>query len=151
MDKLVAAASDFFAAILARFGFIGRPRRRAGIVEDLDLLERLRDTPEYGPESAAHTFLANHITVEVAKLAGIKTRRPIQWGSVFLAFAIGAPFIYWAYWLNRDGFSWLGLVPSIVGGMMVIAIFGLIFANDEPQDESDTPDGPSAAAGLESS
>lgn len=136
MEKLISAASDFFAAIFARFGFVGRPRRRTEIQRDLDLLERLRDLPEFGDESAAHAFLTNKVTIEVARLAGVQFKQPIQKGSVVLAFFIGTPFAYWAYWLSQDGFSWWSLIPGAVAAMMAMSIVGLIFFRDGPEEEA---------------
>ncbi|HWX87641.1 MAG TPA: hypothetical protein VNX67_05660 [Solirubrobacteraceae bacterium] len=65
VETLIKAASDFLAAILSTLGFIGRPRRRAGIRDDLDLLELLRDT-DFGPESPSHRFLTERVPLEVA-------------------------------------------------------------------------------------
>lgn len=83
METLIKAASDFLAAILSTLGFIGRPRRRAGIRDDLDLLERLRSSPDFGPESAPHRFLTERVTLEVARLSGVELSRkeedPLEW------------------------------------------------------------------------
>ena len=64
MESLVKAMSDFLAAVLGRVGFVGRPRRRAAIHDDLQLLDQLRDSSDFGPESPAHHFLRNHIGSE---------------------------------------------------------------------------------------
>jgi hypothetical protein len=67
METLVRAASDFLAAILARVGFVGRPRRRAAIRQDLELLRDLEATPELGRGTWAHEVLVGHIALDVAK------------------------------------------------------------------------------------
>ena len=134
MEGLVKAVSDFLAAALRGLGFVGRPRRRAGIRDDLELLDRLRDSPDFGTESSAHRFLLEHITSEVAKLAGVESirKRKIPWASVAMALLIAAPLAYWTYKLNHDGFLWLSLFPGTVAGLMLVAVLGMLFGEEEP-------------------
>lgn len=133
MDSLIKAASDFLAAVLGKVGFVGRPRRRAAIHDDLQLLDQLRDSADFGPESPAHHFLRNHITAEVADYSGVelKRKRKIQWSSVVISIVIGAPFGYWTYKLNDDGFSLLSLLPGSIAALMFIAALGMIFGGEE--------------------
>ena len=146
MESLVKAMSDFLAAVLGRVGFVGRPRRRAAIHDDLQLLDQLRDSSDFGPESPAHHFLRNHITTEVADYSGVELRRKrkIPWTSVVLSIAIGGPFAYWTYKLNDDGFAWLSLFPGLIAALMILAALGMTFGSEETttdgDDETDLPD-----------
>lgn len=146
METLVKAASDFLAAILSTLGFIGRPRRRAGIRDDLDLLERLRSSPDFGPDSASHRFLTERVTFEVARLSGVELSRKkkIPWSGVVMALIIGAPLAYWTFTLDRDGFRWLSLLPGTFAALMFIAVLGMLFDRDE---SSDVAKGESTGAG----
>src|SRR5579884_4163683 len=103
MDSLLKAATDFLAAVLSALGFVGRPRRRAGIREDLDVLGRLRDSPDFGPGSQAYGFLFKHVTREVARYAGVELerKRKIPWSGIVFASLVGLPLGYLTYTLNR--------------------------------------------------
>ncbi|MFL5818262.1 MAG: hypothetical protein ACJ76L_11770 [Conexibacter sp.] len=137
METLVRAASDFLAAILARVGVVGRPRRRAAIRQDLELLRDLEATPELGRDTWAHQVLIGHIALEVAKYSGVELpRRRIPWGSVIFAALIGGPLGYLTYSINDDGFRWYSLFPGLIAGLMAIAILGMIFASDEEAPEA---------------
>jgi len=85
--------------------------------------------------------LIGHITLEVAKYAGVELpRRRVPWGSVVFAALIGAPLGYLTYTLNQDGFRWYSLFPGVVSALMAIAILGMIFASDEetPEEASES-------------
>lgn len=141
METLVRAASDFLAAILAKVGFVGRPRRRAAIRQDWELLRDLEATDSFAQGTWAHQVLIGHITLEVAKYAGVELpRRRVPWGSVVFAALIGAPLGYLTYTLNQDGFRWYSLFPGVVSALMAIAILGMIFASDEetPEEASES-------------
>jgi hypothetical protein len=132
VGELLKAASDFFAAVLGAAGFVGRPRRRAAIRDDLELLRDLEKSPEFGPGTWTREVLTAHITLEVARHAGVDLpRRKIAWGSIVMAFVIGAPLAYLTYRLDRDGFEWWSLLPGIIAGLMFIAILGMLFNPDE--------------------
>jgi len=136
MEMLVSAVSDFLAAVLSKLGFVGRTRRRAGIQDDLELLGRLRGAPEFGPDSAAHRFLVDHITLEVAKFAGVELKRTKRrdWVAVALALCIGLPLGYWTYKLNQDDFRWLSLIPGSVAGLMLVGALGTLLGVEETPD-----------------
>jgi hypothetical protein len=138
METLVRTISDLLAAIFARFGYVGRARRRSNIKEDIGLLEQLRASPDFGPDSTAHRYLCEHIVSEVAHFSGVELRRKkiIPWASVVLAFLIGLPLAYWTYAIVKDGFDWYALLPGIVAGLMLIAATGLI-VQGEAQDKAD--------------
>jgi hypothetical protein len=136
METLLKAASDFLAALLSTLGFVGRPRRRAGIRDDLDLLDRLRSSPDFGPDSAPHRFLTGRVTLEVAKLSGVELshKKKVPWASVVVASIIGAPLAYWTFVLDQDGFRWLSLLPGVFAALMFIAVLGMLFDRDEPEE-----------------
>jgi hypothetical protein len=144
VESLVKAASDFLAAVLGKVGFVGRPRRRAAIHDDLQLLDQLRDSSDFGPDSPAHQFLRNHITAEVAGYSGVDLRRKrkIPWSSVVLSVVIGAPFGYWTYKLNDDGFAWLSLLPGLIAALMFLASLGMIFGGEETSSDGDETEPP---------
>jgi len=151
VESLVKAASDFLAAVLGKVGFVGRPRRRAAIHDDLKLLDQLRGSSDFGPDSPAHHFLRNHITAEVAGYSGVELgpKRKIPWGSVVLSILIGGPFGYWTYKLNDDGFAWFSILPGLIATLMFIAALGMIFGGEEASaDEGETePPGDEAVHG----
>jgi hypothetical protein len=128
---------DFLAALFGALGFVGRPRRRAGIVADLDLLGQLRDSHAFGPDSQAHRHLVQHISLEVAKLANVelKRRKTVPWASVAFAAVIGAPLGFWTYELNRQGFDWLSILPGAVAALMLLAILGMLLDREEAPDD----------------
>ena len=143
MQNLLQAASDFLAALLGWLGFVGRPRRRAGIREDLELLGRLRDAPEFGVGSDAHRFLMDHVTREVAELAGVELKRKkhIPWSSVVVSLIIGLPLAYWTYTLNEESFRWYSVFPGLLGGLLLIAAVGMVVEGEQPVEdgEADSP------------
>jgi hypothetical protein len=143
MEGLVKAATEFLAAILGALGFVGRPRRRAHIHDDLDLLTRLRDSPDFGPSSAAHRYLWEHLTRQVAGFSGVelKRKRQIPWFSVVLGLIIGLPLAYWTYTLDRDGFRWVSILPGAPAALLLLATLGMLFTGDDaPNDPAATPE-----------
>lgn len=151
METLVRAISDLLAAILARFGYVGRARRRNNIQEDLGLLERLRDLPESNLSDTAHRYLSQHIELEVAHFAGVelKGKKVIPWGAVVIALGIGLPFGYLTYTIVKDGFAWYAIPPGIVAGLMLIAAIGLVVQGDpDDQDASSERDAAPAVDGA---
>jgi hypothetical protein len=139
VEGLVRAASDFIAAVLSGLGFVGRPRRRAGIRDDLDLLDRLRDTPEFGPDSSAHAYLSDHITQEIARLSGIalERTRKIAWSSVVMGLVFGLPLAYVTYRINQDGFNWISLLPGILAAVLLLGTLGLLMGGTETSEDGD--------------
>jgi hypothetical protein len=135
MEALVNAVSEFLAAIFARFGFVGRQRRRVNIKEDLALLDALRESPEFGSDSTATTHLTTHINNEIARYAGFESKREIEWGSVATAFVFGIPAAYVTYKLNQDGFSWFSLIPGSIAAFMLIGGLGLLLNNKDSEEQ----------------
>ena len=138
MEGLVRSASEFLAALLNAVGLVGRPRRRSGIVADLDLLDRLRNDQDFGPDSSAHRFLRESVTREVARLAGVELERKkkISWKSFFTFLVIGLPLGYWTYALDRHGFHAISLIPGAAAAIMLLAALGTVVGDAEtPKDE----------------
>jgi hypothetical protein len=136
MEAIVNAISELLAAILGRFGHVGRARGRADIRQDLDLLGQLRESPEFGSESQASGYLVSHITSEVARYSGHEPARKKPWGSIALALFIGLPLAYLAYSLSSDGFDWFSLLPGIVAFLMLVAAIQL-FTDDKDSETED--------------
>lgn len=138
VEKLLQAATDFLAAVLGTVGLMGRPRRRAGIVADLDLLDRIRDSDAFGASSRAHVFLVSHIELEVAKLAKaeLTRKKKIPWGSIMFALIIGAPLAYLTYKLDQADFRWYSVFPGAIAGLMFVAVLGMVFdREDMPRED----------------
>jgi hypothetical protein len=147
-EGLLSAAADFLAAVLRAVGYVGRPRRRAGIREDLELLTELEKFPDFGPGSFAHRILSDHIRTEVARLAGHElgsARRKIPWASVVLAAVIGAPLGFFTYRLDENGFRWYSIFPGAGALLMLVAIFGMFL----PEQEAPIEEGDGAGKALE--
>jgi hypothetical protein len=140
MEALVNAVSEFLAAIFARFGYVGRSRRRAHIREDLGLLDEIRKSDAYGCQSQTATYLHDHINREVAAYSGIelKHKRKIPWGTVILSIPIGLAFAYWTYKIVDDGFSLFALLPGTGAAFFLVGGLAVLFTGDdsEKQEES---------------
>lgn len=139
MDTLVKALSDFFAAILSKVGFIGRSRRRESIKEDLTLLDRLRESPDYGAASKAHRYLFDHITTEVAHYSGVRLKPGKKWNSICVAAVIGFPCAYITYATVQDGFAWQGVPTGVVAFVMIVGGLGLLFEGEEERATEEPP------------
>ncbi|MFY9580127.1 MAG: hypothetical protein WAQ33_12465 [Gaiellaceae bacterium] len=141
METLVKSIAEFFAAILGMIGFVGKPRRRASIRDDLQLLTELTEHPDFGAGSWPHQALMNRVALDVARLAGVPlNQRRIQWSSVILALLVGLPLGYWTFNLNQDGFQWYSLFPGIIAGLMAIALLGMFLpsSEDSPPEEEES-------------
>jgi hypothetical protein len=131
---------------MGALGFVGRPRRRAGIREDLQLLRELETFPDYfGQGTPSHRVLVDHIELEVAKLSGAvrPIRRKIPWGPIVVYALVGAPLGYLTFRLNENGFRWYSLFPGVVAGLMALAIFGSLLPEqtapgEEPESAPQT-------------
>lgn len=134
MKDVVQAISDLFAAILGRLGHVGRVRGRANIREDLDLLGQLRDSPEFGSDSAASGFLVDHITTEVARYSGVESAPKKPLGSVLLGLLITASLAFLAYSLSADGFDWFSLLAG-VGAALFFVVTVEMFSKDDSAAE----------------
>lgn len=146
IEGLISAVADLLAALLRPIGIVGSPRRRAGILENLELLERLRTHEEFGPGTAAYTVLTNHVILEVGRLSGVDlraVRKKINWSSAIVSTCIWAPLAYVVYLLDRDGFDWLSLLPAIPAGLFFVAAVGLIL---ERKEERVSEDGAAASS-----
>ena len=134
MEALVSAISDFIAAMLGVLGFVGRPRQRSGIREDLKLLEELRAHPDFGPESRAHGHLANHVSDQVDRFSGVRGER-FAWRTFILALLIGIPCGYWTYTIVKDGFELWSLLPGALAFFMLAGALGMVFGDSDDSEE----------------
>lgn len=137
MEALVNAVSEFLAAIFARFGYVGRARKRAHIREDLVLLDEIRKSDAYGPQSQTANHLHDHINREIADYSGIglQHKRKIPWGTVILSIPIGLAFAYWTYEIVDDGFSLLSLLPGSVAAFFLVGGLGVLFTGDNSEED----------------
>ena len=139
MEGLVRAVADFFAAVLSTVGYVGRPRRRAQIREDMRLVTELAEHPDFGHGSWPHQALMNRVALDIGRLGGVPIPgRKFPWSSAFLTVVIGAPLGYWAIRLNDDGFVWYSIFPGFIAAVMAVALFGLVV---EPQEQDPDHDG----------
>lgn len=147
MEALINAVSEFLAAIFARFGYVGRTRRRAHIREDLALLDEVRKSDAYGPQSQTAGYLHDHINREVAHYSGIelKHKRKIPWGTVILSVPLGLVFAYWTYKIVDDGFSFFALLPGAVAAFFLIGGLGVLFTGDNSEKQEDEAEAPVAS------
>src|SRR5437764_4298260 len=102
MAELANAIFEVFATLLRAIGFVGSPRQRAAIREDLALLRELEEFPrdEFGPGTRPHAWLADHINRQIAEFSGIDlrtSRRAIPWSSVVISIMIWAPLGWLTY------------------------------------------------------
>jgi hypothetical protein len=140
MDIFIKAIADLFAAVLGRVGYVGKPRRRADIRDNMKLVTELAGHPDIGRGSWPHQALMNRIALDVGRLAGVsfKTRKT-PWSSVIVALLIGAPLGYWTYALDRDAFQWYSVFPGLVAVLMALTVLGMILSPPEqPQAEDES-------------
>jgi hypothetical protein len=140
MDTFIKTIADLFAAVLGRVGYVGKPRRRADIRDNMKLVTELAEHPDIGRGSWPHQALMNRIALDVGRLAGVsfKTRK-IPWGSVVLALLIGVPCGYWAYVIDRDAWHWYSVFPGLVAVLMALTTLGMIISPPEqPQEEDES-------------
>src|SRR5688572_8126931 len=132
MEGLIKAVADVFAALLSTIGFVGRPRRRAHIRDEMQLVTELAEHPDFGRGSWPHQALMNRVALDVARLAGVRiSGRKFPWSTAFWTLVIGGLFGYWTFKLNQDHFQWRSLVPGVVAALMAVSLFGMIVG---PQD-----------------
>ena len=119
------------AAILSTLGFVGRARRRSNIHLDLKLLDELRSTPEFGPESVAALLMTDYVTTEVADSTGAleKRKRKINWSSMCVAASMGGAAGYFARWGSLP--TAVSTILYVFAGLMVVSILGLLLPDSE--------------------
>lgn len=120
-ESVSRAIMDFFGEVCRTFGFIGRPRRRADIREDLRLLGELDASPQLTQEAKEATkfWLNNQIILQVAAYADVDlrtVRRKVQWGAVFFSTCFWAPLGWLTYHLVSIGDGWWATFPAVPGG-----------------------------------
>ncbi|HEX3360993.1 MAG TPA: hypothetical protein VHS74_08390 [Solirubrobacterales bacterium] len=141
MEALVNAITELLAAIFGRLGYVGRPRRRENIRDEMKLLDEIRSSSNFGAESASAQHLADHIAEEVARYSGVLRKRKIPWGTVVFCAVLGLPFSYWTYTMVRDGFVWYAIFPGVVGGFFTLAGLALLATGDDSADKQTKTDG----------
>jgi hypothetical protein len=73
VGNLAHEIAELIANLLRAVGFIGRPRKREAIRDDLTLLRELDEHPggEFGPGTLPHDWLVGHIYQQVAEFTGL--------------------------------------------------------------------------------
>ena len=138
MEGLITAAADFLAALLQKVGFIGAPRRRKGIREDLDLLRELDGFQQFHEGTIAYQWLTERIVRQVAELSGIDLRtkrRSADMSSIVICGVIACGFGYATYWVYANASAWLALLPGIPGAFFAIATLGMATGKEEVPPE----------------
>jgi hypothetical protein len=149
MGELANAIADFLAALLRAVGFVGRPRKRAAIHEDLGLLRELETFEEFGKGSPAHAWLTNHILLQVADFSGLDlrtVRRKVPWGAVIVGTCIWAPLGWLVYYLVSRGHPWFAILPAVPAAIMFLTTV-FMFANKEELPSEEAEDGGDGDAG----
>jgi hypothetical protein len=126
MAEVITAITDFLAAIFGRFGIIGRPRRRAELRKDLDLLRELEKFEDFGRGTETHDHLKSHIAQEIDALTGVGPKREISWAAVAWGVIFTAPFVYLTYTLDKDRFTGWSLIPGCVAFLFFVVTLILL-------------------------
>jgi hypothetical protein len=138
--ELVKAIGDFVANLLALIGFIGKPRRRRAISDDLDLLMRLDDFAEFERGTNPHIWLSNHIALQIAEFSGLDTRtkkRSADMSSVIIAAVIAAGLVYLTYYLSSADHPWFAVVSGIPAGFFVLVTDHDVFHEGRRSSDGD--------------
>lgn len=149
MDALVNAISELLAAIFGRLGYVGRPRRRANIRDEIKLLDEIRSSSIFGSDSESARQLTDHIAQEVARYSGVIRKRRIPVGSVIICAVLGLPAAYVTYRMVRDGFVWYSIFPGIIAGFFIFGGLAILFTGDDSKGELAKTDATHASAELE--
>jgi hypothetical protein len=146
MEGLIKAIADFFATLLSAVGFVGRPRRREHIREDMKLLSELAEHPDIGRGSWPHQALMNRVALDVGRLAGVPGvhvpgTRKVQWSALVMALLIGGLCTFLTFKLNEDAFEPFSIIPGLVAFLMAItAVQAVIGATEQENDGDDDDD-----------
>jgi hypothetical protein len=124
-------------------GSSGKSRRRSAITSDLELLDRLQQTSDFGVASLPYHELKSHIEVEVRAYTGGRTDwRKREWFTIIFAALLGALCGYGAYRANAVGW-WLALIAWIPAGVFALtALVALV----SPPDSDKKAEGESGAS-----
>jgi hypothetical protein len=134
VEGLISAAADFLAAVLRLFGFIGAPRRRTAIREDLELLRQLGEFPEFERGTKPNEWLSTRVVREIAELSGVDLRtkrRAADLSSIIIIGLIAAALGYLTYWVDAAFSGWLALIPGSFAALFAIATLGMITDKEE--------------------
>jgi hypothetical protein len=140
VDGLVNAVSELLASMLRRIGVVGQSRRRSAITSDLELLDRLRQTSDFGVASLPHQELKSHVEAEVRAYTGGRTEwRKREWFTIIFATLLAALCGYGAYRANAVGW-WLALVGWLPAGVFALtALFALVNPPDSDKNAEGKP------------
>ena len=126
-------------ASLASLGtFFSRRRRlRNEIRDNLTLIQELDKDEFLKTHSPAAMWLRGKVTIDIAKLVGQplgSPKKPIPWSSVVFSSILCIGFGFWAYYINRNKFSWVSLIPAVVAFLFAVSIYGMFINREIPPD-----------------
>lgn len=135
MAELANAVAEVFAAILRAVGYVGRPRQRGAIHEDLALLRELDEFPggEFGPGTAAHIWLVTHIYQQVGEFVGLDfatEKRKASLSSIIASGALSAVLGWLSYYLISRGYGWWAAFPVSFGSLLAFSTWGQIIGKE---------------------
>jgi hypothetical protein len=139
VETLFNTIGNALGAVLRALGYVGRPRLRAAIREDLELLHRLETVPDFERGTPIHGVMLAHIGSQILRLVGIPVvgeRKQVQWNSVFLGLVVGGPLAYGTYALSKNGFSWWSLLTGAIAFFFLVGgVWGGLFpGRHTPED-----------------
>jgi hypothetical protein len=134
MAELVKAIGDFVAALLGLAGFVGKPRRRAAIAADLQLLHQLEEHPDFAASSLPHAWLTNHIMLEIGSFSGLdlrSSRRKADLSSIVINAIVLAVLTWLTYRIFEAGHPWYAAIPGIPAFLLGIAELGMVTEKED--------------------
>jgi hypothetical protein len=139
VGDLINAAADFLAALLRLAGFVGAPRRRTAIREDLELLRQLEASQQFGTGTKPYEWLTNRVVREIAELSGVdlRTKRRAADLSVVVIFGLIAGGLgYLTYWVDTNVSGWVAVLPGFFATLFGLVTLSAITTKEEvPPDE----------------
>jgi hypothetical protein len=129
--ELANAIAEVIATALRAVGYVGRPRRRAAISDDLKLLQELSEHPygEFGPGTAPYVWLVSHIYQEVGEYAGLDFRtekRKASIGSIILSTVLWGTLGWLSFYLVEHGYGWWATFSVVPAAVLFLATLTML-------------------------
>jgi hypothetical protein len=150
VEGITKTALTIGAPLATVVGIGSHKRRLRGEIRDnLALAEQIAESQALSSLGLAAGWLHGRIALDIARLTDQKlgeNKKPVPWGSVFVAATLAIVFGFWTYWLNRDTFVWYSTFPGCVAALFAIAVAGMFLNRDQSPEELGTlPPGAVAA------
>lgn len=137
-DTLVQAVVAVVASLASLGTFFSRRRRlRNEIRDNLTLIQELDKDEFLKTNSPVAMWLRGKVTIDVARLVGQplgSPKKPIPSSSVVFSSILCVGFGFWAYYIDRDKFSWVSLIPAVVSFLFGVSIYGMFINREIPPD-----------------